>query len=53
MPKIFRYLQPITNTLVNLLTQASNGSELLEALEYLALDESQGWEEVAVTDEGR
>lgn len=29
---------------MNLLSLASTGTELLEALEYLALDESQEWE---------
>jgi hypothetical protein len=33
----------MTDTL-NLLSLTSNGNELLEALEYMALDESQEWE---------
>ena len=33
----------MTDTL-NLLSLTNNGNELLEALEYMALDESQEWE---------
>jgi hypothetical protein len=34
----------MTTTATNLLSLANTGAELIEALEYLALDESQGWE---------
>lgn len=34
----------MNTTATNLLSLASNGTELIEALEYLTLDESQGWE---------
>ena len=36
----------MTDTL-NLLSLTNNGNELLEALEYMALDESQEWEALA------